>query len=343
MSKAAERFKNVAAELNEWETKHGKGFEDGFASRYDRSSVVLPQLGYAGGYDQVATSILLPRATIDSSALYKVLPLQSPPIQDSGTPTTNESSLVEEFSSPGGDICSPGMIDSELESKMRLLAEVKKARQEVQGSIERLRGSTPTTSQSTSGNMPRMGCNAATHNNRQEALRPEHTTIANEDSVNCPVKAQLGRDEWEVYTNERKIISSSTNLMDWPTPIPESMRRHSSSTLLSPPTPMSSECMGRTMSMVETRSVATNSYTDTEVRKIQSYRDCDSTFHDMPLSQPIILDTAAQARLPVPPSRPARRRTMTYEELAKRHRMQISKLQEPVNAKMKEGLEEAET
>jgi len=46
VSKAAEKFKNVGSELDEWEEKHGKGSTGTSTPREHGSNTVLSQLGY---------------------------------------------------------------------------------------------------------------------------------------------------------------------------------------------------------------------------------------------------------------------------------------------------------
>lgn len=146
VSKAAERFKNVGSELAEWEEKHGKGKgvvnSEGSPTLHNHSTSQLPVLGR----EQPAegrTSPSLPPLNRDGSGLYEELPMKSPPLRDTGTPTSAAGFYgVEELkddSSPRiQPPVSPAMTDSELEGKLKLLEEVKKARESIRGSIDEL-------------------------------------------------------------------------------------------------------------------------------------------------------------------------------------------------------------
>lgn len=164
VSKAAERFKNVGSELAEWEEKHGNGksvvgdLGGGSASPtlHRRStSQLLPILGrdQAPADVQGRASPSLPPLRRDDSGLYEELPLTSPAGRDMGTPTSatgfygveqlkDDSSATPRTLAP----VSPALADSELEEKLRLLEEVKKARESIRGSIDELRRQTPTPS-----------------------------------------------------------------------------------------------------------------------------------------------------------------------------------------------------
>jgi len=162
ISKAAERFKNVGSELAEWEEKHGKGkgvvsdLRAGDTSpSYHSASQLLPILGREQQpvEDKGLTSPSLPPLRRDGSGLYEEVPLASPTGRDMGTPTSaigcygveqlkDDSSPAPRPTAP----VSPALTDSELESKLKLLEEVKKARESIRGSIDELRRQTPTPS-----------------------------------------------------------------------------------------------------------------------------------------------------------------------------------------------------
>ncbi|WVR06361.1 hypothetical protein IAU60_003392 [Kwoniella sp. DSM 27419] len=153
IERAAERFKNVGAELDEWEEKHGNqsptsgqhsvGRSDPYGSldhakRAERSQLDLPQLGFSEGRSEARPSSSL--GLLDRSPdrrLYEGVALDSP----TGIPETPMSDVAGRN---GVDqLPSPASTDRELESQMRLLAEVQRAREEIRGSIDNLRSETP--------------------------------------------------------------------------------------------------------------------------------------------------------------------------------------------------------
>ncbi|WVQ96667.1 hypothetical protein IAU59_003773 [Kwoniella sp. CBS 9459] len=151
IEKAAERFKNVGAELSEWEDKHGNGTRrsgspppssvptdpygslSGSAKRleHDHSSIMLPQLGFGQSPEDRRGSI----GDSDPKGLYESVALSSPGLPHPDTPSGMLLGL-EELKS--GEPSSPTHSNPELESQMKLLEEIKKAREEIRGSLDRL-------------------------------------------------------------------------------------------------------------------------------------------------------------------------------------------------------------
>lgn len=352
VSKAAERFKNVGDELSEWEEKHGKGSTGGSKPRDGRSSVNLPQLGFTDGQGRRPSSSmsLLPPPAIETRDFYDIVPLNSPPMTDTaGTPTTGTFSMMESLKSPGTDIACPLVGDPELESKMQLLAEVKKAREEVRGSLDKLRAATHTPSFGTSGETPGTG-STMTVGASDLASR---LSLASSRLLEYPDKPMVrGGDNWEAYVQERKVLSPSPMLSP-PTAVLKSARTSRDSQNVPDRFATPQERRDRTASMLEPRmpdfgsSELHNLHTiytaaSMSMRKTTSFQERPSTFHDVPLGQPIIIGSAARRLDASSSTRPPPQRTMTYDELAERHRKRISRLQEPVTAKIREQVDVAE-
>ena len=353
VSKAAERFKNVGAELNEWEEKYGNGSSAGPVRHAERSSIALPQLNEEGSRTSSRLSLL---PEIERRGGNDVVALYSPPLLETGTTTTETERLstIDSIKSPDLKPYSPAMTDPELESKVRLLAEVTKARKEVKGSLDKLRAFTPTPSLSL-GDTPR----SATHTPGGSDLASTHRLwSASSRLLDYPEKPQIAsQGDWDAYVQERKVLSS---------PIISSPARPTSAGLVPAPSSRYSQYAEsvdggvrsldrrqRTTSMLEPRvsdfggrapqkSTSTYPYSGMAVRKTASFKDRPSTFHDVRLDQPIILGSAARQQENPNSNRFSQQRTMTYEELAERHRKRISRLQEPVTAKMREQVNVAE-
>lgn len=241
---------------------------------------------------------------------------------------------------------------------MRLLAEVKKAREEVRGSPDKLRGSTPTPSSSALGDTPR--AITPTPNLGDVKVLSNHRRLSNVSGRMLDFSEGpkfTGEGDWDTYAHERKVVSPSIGLSPIsPAPgalLPVPTRRHSQFDIPSGSNMMTAERRARTTSMLEPRAsesgprgskAALNTFPSAvaEMRKTMSYQERPSTFHDMSLGQPIILGSAAR-RFGYPVSaRMPQQRTMTYDELADGHRKRISRLQEPVTTKMREEMDVAE-
>ncbi|WWD18486.1 hypothetical protein CI109_102938 [Kwoniella shandongensis] len=239
VEKAAERFKNVGAELTQWEEKHGhqssvSGSGSGPSSypygsstlQADRSSVALPQLGFADETDgrrdgRPSSTLSLLRRT-DSRGYYEGLGINSPTLQNnSDTPTSAMFTGIEELRSPerGAGLTSPVGNDPELESKLKLLEEVKRAREEVRGSLDKLRATTPTPSmKSETGQIqPLVGGRSTTPGGlslSDTGSNPRRLSSTSSRILDYPEKAKLSpversatRSDWDEYLSERKVIT----------------------------------------------------------------------------------------------------------------------------------------
>lgn len=207
VSKAAERFKNVGSELAEWEEKHGKGgcnvsTEAGSSHHLTNGSTSqLPMLSHA----QAPSSHLPPIGT-EGRGMYSELALQSPPIgRDVGTPTTAHFDIEElkDESTPRTLAASPAMTDPELEGKIKLLEEVKRARESIRGSIDELRKQTPT---------PSLG-GRLDPGSGSRPVTPAYSLNGGHGGRPMSVGSRILDD---IDPRSRKISGSSSNVLDAP-------------------------------------------------------------------------------------------------------------------------------
>lgn len=199
VSRAAERFKNVGTELADWEEKHGKGsgvvIESGQSGTlHSLSTTHLPILGREQSFqDRGARSPSLPPIDTHGKALYESFLISSPPLRVD-TPTSGYcgTEQLKDDSTPRTLAnASPGAYDPELEIKMKLLEEVRKARESIRGSIDELRRQTPTPSLSS-------------------RLDPEASQPA------TPAYSLSGRLQDVESTHQRKHSSTSSYVLDAP-------------------------------------------------------------------------------------------------------------------------------
>ncbi|ORY28458.1 hypothetical protein BCR39DRAFT_468244 [Naematelia encephala] len=366
VSRAAERFKNVGSELNEWEEKHGKGSMGTGSTppstlQLDRTSVVLPQLGFDEDQGRRTSSALSLLPPVETRSLYDSLPLNSPPLEN-GTPTTGRFSMMEELNTDQAVFPSPALTDPELESKMRLLDEVKRAREEVRTSLDKLRATTPTPS--LAGRLDRAIMTPTPTLSVMGLGDPmqRQSSGASSRVLDYADKPRItSQSEWDQYISERKLITPPA-LASPATPASAALTfapamRHSQYAIISEGSSRFSDRRERTTSMLEPRvsdfgPFASQARIDTypvsqpmPSRRASSMVSLDNeraeTYRNSQLGPPVILGSAARP-YDEPVSRPMVQRTMTYEELAERHRKRLSKLQEPVTAKMREQVDVAE-
>lgn len=140
IDKAAENFKNVDAELAEWEGKHGES-SPGVLSRGLIPSSTYTLVGSGSG----------------GSGHKEMLASGESPPRNSQLVEPRRLSLLEEmgYADEKNTSASPSTpatpVDPELEQKLMLLAEVRRARQSVRSSMDALRSSATTPSESLSG------------------------------------------------------------------------------------------------------------------------------------------------------------------------------------------------
>jgi hypothetical protein len=144
IDRAAEHFKNVDAELAEWEGKHGT----------DSSSHTLG--GTLAKSNITARHLSTPTTLWSTPSTTKLKDLAESPPRDV-TPmndTPKPLSLLDEMGyrddhakgpdTPGTPITPSDPLDPELEQKLQLLSEVRRARQSIRSSMDYLRSSTGT-------------------------------------------------------------------------------------------------------------------------------------------------------------------------------------------------------
>ncbi|GMK57481.1 hypothetical protein CspeluHIS016_0403150 [Cutaneotrichosporon spelunceum] len=137
VARAAENFKNVDAELAEWEGKHGGGGND--------SSILTPppQMGNLPGFDESQNS------GSNSTLVQRTAQKEQQPIAPELLVNPRRMSLLEEMGyrdeetppTPHTPTLLVNDTDPEIEQKMLLLAEVRRQRQDIQSSMGTLRSS----------------------------------------------------------------------------------------------------------------------------------------------------------------------------------------------------------
>lgn len=391
VAQAAERFKNVGSELNEWEEKHGssssprtpgsEGYSQ-FKARdsvdfpdNNRSSVQLPSLGFdetRAGKTSSTASLLMRN---DRNSTYNAVPAVSPSVGN--TPTTmNFSNLgLEEMLSPEIGRGSPqaAASDPELESKSKLLEEVKRARESVHSSLEKIRAGTPTP---TIQENPSPTTSYLPINNRPTSalassadMRSRRGSTTSSRMLDAPDQPRATtQTEWDSYVQSRNVITppvvNSPGLSTSGAMMNRGSSHNSHYALVSDGSARasSSDRRERTTSMMDLsgpdewgpRETLSNAPQHTSMgRRAMS-------FHESPIvsvptgARPQHRESGSYApsgpgqyRSVEPASSPMRSRhssgprAMTYEELSDRHRKRLSALQEPVTAKIKEPLEVA--
>ncbi|WRT67799.1 uncharacterized protein IL334_004773 [Kwoniella shivajii] len=299
IEKAAERFKNVGAELNEWEEKHGAsssasgpgssgptdpyGSLNGSALRATRESVLLPQLGfefdrerdrdYNYGRPSSTLSLLRDpemRNNGNGNGSYEPLSIKSPTLNIPDTPQSMFIGLEELKpaepipSSPTGSGS-----DSELEQKMRLLAEIKKAREDVKGSLDKLRSSTPSGSVSIESDYllgsgrnttptPTLGVTGTSDR------RERHTSTASSRILDYSYPASKSDNSGE--RRDRHLSTTSSGILDYP--MSTTGVHHSTST--SPPTPPPQSDWDRYLSERKVISPTSNTQTPETYQSMQT-------------------------------------------------------------------------
>ncbi|TYJ58860.1 hypothetical protein B9479_000292 [Cryptococcus floricola] len=462
VARAAERFKNVGVELEEWEGKYGvngtggevvedrekqyAAYEAGYRERQasaqaaDRSSVLLPQLGLDDSLDSrpseetsfthtrqaSSTLSLLNHDSLSrprpSSSLSLLRQPSAPGAKDKkgvyesvnpDTPTPTGSMFgnlgMEELkldldTSPRSDPSyrpAPGMsTDDDLEEKIRLLDDIKKARESLRGSLDMLRSGTPGSSSlgendrerrysSASGKLldnPRgrtTSVGSMPLSGRSTPLEPVMTRPLND--VVRPAK-EAPKSEWDAYLASRQIVTPTPTSphSSSHSPYPAQPTSATSSYFPSRERPRESEYIDMPVSVargIEERRKKTKSMLDQRVSDFgpreggaggatypQEQRHGRSEGHgresyyghgqhgsfsserllqQRPGSSASYYQPQPSSHPPPPDQghgpRPERRsRTMSYDQLASRHRNRLSQLQMPVTHKLREGDEHEE-
>ena len=369
VSKAAERFKNVGAEMAEWEEKHGKGSSENSKS-FGRASTLVPSALDIEKTSESKTNLL--------SLPYQAVSLDSPSLLQ-GTPSTAWHS-VEELNSE----TRPSAKDDDLESRLKLLVDVRKARESIRGSLDDLRRMTPTPSLGAA--TPRAGSPRRSFTSELDPARDRRPSSASTQIL----------ESSSPYTTLARN-RSSTSLLDRPRPgsVAYLDSQHPVAVSHSPALSLGSGHGSERDSYVASRSIKTPDLAVPPAGTYSRQVSGHSLLSDFaPPSEttrrsPIVRDPSERARLDTiampPPSLPLRRsasaqpalgdlemlqdasadrrvsgsaagpgysslpskrssqqlgkpvpRTMTYDELSERHRKRLSKLQNPVTSKMTE-------
>lgn len=378
VAKAAERFKNVGTDLKEWEEKHGTGAAaaaggasgPGLGSSLgrsvetsdlpaDRASVVLPQLDFEEGEGRASSQLSL--LGQEKRGGYEPVALGSPTEQ---TSQVGRSSPVESLRSPVDSVPSPtsGTGDADLEGKIRLLEEIKRARSEVRSSIDlldKLRIGSPTGLSSEGGNS-RSATPATLVGHQRSISGASSQLLQSADKLGAapasaaPAAPAPPKSEWDAYLQDRKIIAPTARSVTADTAVPAlehqarpqiqyaalDMTIRGAGVGMGPSTRRSSMMtLGREGMLHDAPPNAPQRTGSAQVLPRPS------TFHEMP-SAPIITGSAARPTDTTPHSGSGPfsggRRTMTYEELSERHRKRMSQMQNPVTDHLREdSVEEA--
>lgn len=410
ISKAAERFKNVGAELVEWEEKYGNkprsesehnGTEKCGSVRdvsspsgpyaisltADRSSVLLPQLEFN---DSQESEILKKRPSNNLSLLGNDISPQIRPsssfslvrvASESGKgheninpdKPTNTMFLGIEKLKPDEPSSGLGRDSSDLESKLRLLEEVRKARESVQGSLELLRSRTPSETQSFAGpsgadtlsgsgleGRPRRYSSMSSRLLDEAKVRPVSSASNPSPLQSHMTEMPQQQSEWDTYVAERRIVSPVASSPPSFASLSVDRQRQYTTVPVSVAKGIESR-RERTISMLETRvsdfgpaqqERAHGTFPErspiTYVSDIE--RKGSAAHHDYferGIPSPPLAANRPQMSYTSPPRvitggasdrHPASApKTMSMEELAERHRQRLSKMQQPVTFKLKES------
>ncbi|EIW66783.1 hypothetical protein TREMEDRAFT_65185 [Tremella mesenterica DSM 1558] len=339
------------------------GYENGTLPRL---SFVDPGSGSGrSGRAESTLSLLRPSPASARTSTYEALALDSPttstPIlqHNSQAPSISKFEGLEGLLSDSTSPVTPPnnkstiLIDEDLANKMRLLEEVKKAREEVKkareevhSSLERTRTVTPTPS-------------LLSHlDPSREGARTPMTPLNMGLNPSSASSAEMGMNSGRRFSNassmvlDRESSTPNTNMIQGYVP-------------LNPGLGMDDR-RGRTKSMHEIsglesgwnkddregrRSMADLTRplsTDQSIRYGQHQGQKNeigerrSTYHEPSSHNQHIVTGSAASILHPTQSKPRPQRSMTFEELAERHRKRLSSLQEPVTAKMREEVQAAE-
>lgn len=398
VAKAAEHFKNVGSELNEWEEKHGRGSgnkspNSGFDSGHGGQTAslhendLLPALGFTERDRPGRTSSTA--SLLHRQERYEPLSVHSPTTIGESPTTLNFTGHEEMLSAEHGISPSSRMpVDSELESKIKLLEEVKRARESVHSTLEKIRAGTPTPS--LSQGLPSPTPSGAFNQARPtssiylaDGSRSRRGSTTSSRMLDTVDKSQVtSQSDWDAYVRDRTVIApppAQSPVQPASAPmVDRSSNRGSQYAVVSDSVAKALDRRSRTTSMmdVQDRRDRTTSMMDLQPTDDWGPREMLEaspahtsmgrralSFHEMSnaapqltpraqdrtsvsMGQRYVTGSAAGPRGPhhsasMSQSRSTPQRTMTYEELAERHRRRISALQEPVTARIKEPMDVA--
>ena len=280
VAKAADRFINVGIEREEWEEKHGNSSTGMRHSESGRlASAGLPILNHSQpkGYSSTP-SLSLPPIDENGRGQYDSVSMVSPGIRassDMGTPLTDRFTLKDD-SGPRKSTSiptSPALTDSDLESKLRLLDKVRKARESIRGSINDLHRETPSLSgrldpEASRSVTPTLSINADSMHSRHLSIESSrvldpsdlgrtrrHSSASNQrlltsSGPNTPREdqTQTPSNEWDQYVSDRRILAPSITS---PTTPVEHAKRYSQYTTVSGSVAKALDRRDRTTSMFD--------------------------------------------------------------------------------------------
>jgi hypothetical protein len=321
----------------------------------NRSSIQLPALGFEegrrAGKTSSTASLLMRHERYDS------LPLHSPTADN--TPTTlNFPGLgLEEMLSPDARITPAAAAtgDAGLESKLKLLEEVKRARESVHSSLERIRAGTPTPSVNQALPSPTTSVTPGLARPVSSVdMRSRRGSATSSRMLDDPRLAT--QSEWDDYVQSRKVITPPVNnspSLNTPAMI-RGASQNSHYAVVSDSVARAVNRRERTTSMMDLSVPEQGEWGPREMlettpasvgmgRRALSYHEAPAnvSYEGRPQyresnSYASMRDSGEYASRSRQSSGP---RTMTNEELAERHRKRLSALQQPVTAKIREPLE----
>lgn len=288
---------------------------------------------------------------------YESLPLHSPTADNSPTTLNFPGLGLEEMLSP--DHNKPQSADdAELESKLKLLEEVKRARESVHSSLERIRAGTPTPSVNqalpspTTSATPGRPTSAMATSVDMRSRRGSATSSRMLDEQ--PRVAT--QSEWNQYVQSRNVITLPVNSspgLQTSGAMGRGASQNSHYAVVSDSVARAVDRRERTTSMMElsvpedwgTRETLAAAPASVGMgRRALSYHETPAA-HLSHEGRPQYRESNSYASnhgdYPSRSRQSSGPRSMTQEELADRHRKRLSALQEPVTAKIREPLEVA--
>ena len=342
VSKAAEQFKNVGSELAGWEEKHGKGAEGStIAAKMDKES---PE----------SNTVSLPPIDTDRAG-YRSVSLDSPALVQGSTPSTAWHS-VEEL-----------VPQDDLGSKMKLLEEVRKARESIRGSLDDLRrAATPSIDAHSRRNssastqilediaMTRQASGGSILNRPRPQI--EDTPMVREpSSASLLDRSRRGSLASPISLAKPNVTrqESTTSLLDLRTfaaPTSPAISVQSDwdqykSTRSIQPAPKRQSTSAEFGKLP--RKTSTQSLQRAELDRI-AMPPPPAPMHRSASAQPHVEEPWGPGHITGSATLPSKRsskplpRTMTYEQLSERHRKRLSELQNPVTSAMTQQVDAAE-
>jgi hypothetical protein len=239
--------------------------------------------------------------------------------------------------------------DPELESKLKLLEEVKRARESVHSSLEKIRAGTPTPTlgadnSPTTSTFPMRPTSALASS---IDLRSRRGSTSSSRVLDANLPRATTASEWDHYVQSRNVITPPVILspgLSTSGAMQRGSSHNSQYAVVSDSVARAVDRRERTTSMMDlaapdqwgSRETLDNAPQHTSMgRRAMS-------FHEQQPARPHQRDSyrpGEPASSEVRTRHSSGPRAMTYEELSDRHRKRLSALQEPVTAKIREPLE----